>query len=334
LQFLCINIIICCPPASDEVYAYHCIVVFTPKPACRSYGKPVLFFHPYTIQMLRIAIQKSGRLFEDSVSLLRDAGITFGSSPNRMLRTQASNFPIEIIFLRDDDIPEYVEGNVVDAGIVGENVLLEKQKAVRYVERLGFGTCRLSIAISKTTSFTGRSSLANLRIATSYPRILSQFLANNNLQAEIHEISGAVEIAPSLGLADAIFDIVGTGSTLLANGLKEVETVLESEALLIANPELSPEKQEILDRLMFRLQANRNARNHRYILMNAPNDRLDEIVSIIPGMKSPTILPLATEGWSSLHSVVPEGVFWEVLEQLKSAGAEGILVVPIERMIL
>ncbi len=284
--------------------------------------------------MLRIAIQKSGRLFEDSVALLRDAGIAFGSSPNRLLRAQATNFPLEIFFLRDDDIPEYVEGNVVDAGIVGENVILEKGKTVHVVERLGFGNCRLSIALPKNSPYLDAQSLDNLRIATSYPRILEEFLVRKSLRAEIHEISGAVEIAPSLGLADAIFDIVGTGSTLLANGMREVETVLESEALLIANPTLASEKQEILDRLLFRLHANRNAKNHRYILMNAPNDRLEQIASIIPGMKSPTVLPLAKPGWSSLHSVVPEGIFWDVLEQLKEAGAEGILVVPIERMIL
>ncbi len=284
--------------------------------------------------MLRIAIQKSGRLFEDPVALLRDAGILFGSSPNRLLRAQASNFPLEIIFLRDDDIPEYVEGNVVDAGIVGENVILEKEKTVQTIERLGFGNCRMSIALPRNVAYNGTESLQNLRIATSYPRILEVFLKRQNLQAEIHEISGAVEIAPSLGLADAIFDIVGTGSTLLANGLREVETVLESEALLIANQNLAPEKQEILDRLLFRLHANRNAKNHRYILMNIPNDRLPEVVAIIPGMKSPTILPLAEPGWSSLHSVVPEAIFWDVLEKLKAAGAEGILVVPIERMIL
>lgn len=284
--------------------------------------------------MLRIAVQKSGRLFEDSVALLRDAGISFGSSPNRLLRAQASNFPLEIIFLRDDDIPEYVEGNVVDAGIVGENVVLEKQKTIRRIERLGFGNCRMSIALPRNVPYNGTQSLDNLRIATSYPRILEDFLKAKNLQVEIHEISGAVEIAPSLGLADAIFDIVGTGSTLLANGLREVETVLESEALLIANPSLAPEKQEILDRLLFRLQANRNAKNHRYILMNVPNDRLPQIIAIIPGMKSPTVLPLAEPGWSSLHSVVPEGIFWDVLEKLKAAGAEGILVVPMERMIV
>lgn len=284
--------------------------------------------------MLRIAIQKSGRLFEDSVALLRDAGIVFGSSPNRLLRAQASNFPLEIIFLRDDDIPEYVEGNVVDAGIVGENVLLEKQKTVQAIERLGFGQCRMSLALPKNKAFSDLSSLTDLRIATSYPRILEDFLRAQGLQAEIHEISGAVEIAPSLGLADAIFDIVGTGSTLLVNGLREVHTVLESEALLIAHPKLAPEKQEVLDRLLFRLQANRNAKNHRYILMNAPNENLDNIIRILPGMKSPTIMPLAEPGWSSLHSVVPEGIFWDVLEQLKAEGAQGILVVPIERMIV
>ena len=284
--------------------------------------------------MLRIAIQKSGRLFEDSVALLRDAGISFGSSPNRLLRAQASNFPLEIIFLRDDDIPEYVEGHVVDAGIVGENVILENDKSVRTIERLGFGTCRMSIALPRNEVYNGVKSLDGLRIATSYPRILGDFLRQNNLQGEIHVISGAVEIAPSLGLADAIFDIVGTGSTLLANGLREVETVLESEALLISNSSLTDEKQDILDRLLFRIHANRNARIHRYILMNAPNDRLAEVVALIPGMKSPTILPLAEPGWSSLHSVVPEGIFWDVLEKLKASGAEGILVVPIERMIL
>lgn len=284
--------------------------------------------------MLRIAIQKSGRLFEDSTALLRNAGIAFGSSPNRLLRAQASNFPLEIIFLRDDDIPEYVEGNVVDAGIVGENVVLEKQKTVKTIERLGFGNCRMSIALPKNATFNGIQSLDNLRIATSYPRILEQYCQANNLRTEIHEISGAVEIAPSLGLADAIFDIVGTGSTLLANGLREVETVLESEAILIANATLSSEKQEILNRLLFRLHANRNAQNHRYILMNAPNERLDDIIAILPGMKSPTILPLAIPGWSSLHSVVPEQIFWDVLEQLKAAGAQGILVIPLERMIL
>ncbi len=283
--------------------------------------------------MLRIAIQKSGRLFEDSVALLRDAGISFGNSPNR-LRSQATNFPLEIIFLRDDDIPEYVEGGVVDAGILGENVMLEKRKTVRTIERLGFGKCRLSIAFPRAMPYEGLQSLENLRIATTYRQVLTDFLTRQNIRAEVHEISGAVELAPSLGLADAIFDIVSTGSTLLANGLREVETVLHSEAVLIASPQLAPEQQDTLARLQFRIHANRNARQHRYILLNAPNDRLDEIARLLPGMKSPTVLPLALEGWSSLHSVVTEDVFWDVLEQLKAAGAQGILVAPIERMIL
>ncbi|MCA0236387.1 MAG: ATP phosphoribosyltransferase [Bacteroidetes bacterium] len=284
--------------------------------------------------MLRLAIQKSGRLSEDSLQLLRDAGIYLSSSPSRLLRTQATNFPLELIFVRDDDIPEYVEGGVVDIGIVGENVLLEARKDVETVERLGFGKCRLSLAMPKNTPYSGPESLQNLRIATSYVRILEGFLREQNIQADIHEISGSVEISPSLGLADAIFDIVSTGSTLLANGLREVATVLESEALLVAHPEMAAEKREILDRLLFRIHANRNAKNHRYILMNVPNDQLDHIAALIPGMKSPTVLPLRQPGWSSLHSVIPEAVFWDVLEQLKAAGAEGILVVPIERMIL
>jgi ATP phosphoribosyltransferase len=284
--------------------------------------------------MLRIAIQKSGRLFDDSVALLHDAGISFGSNPGRLLRAQAYNFPLEIIFLRDDDIPEYVEEGVVDAGIVGENVVLEKQKTVRTVERLGFGKCRLASPCRKTRRTTAFKALRTCALRRVTSECCPIFWNKNNIRADIHEISGAAEIAPSLGLADAIFDIVSTGSTLLANGLREVETVLESEALLVANPALAPEIKEILDRLMFRLHANRNAKGHRYILMNAPNDQLEAIIRVIPGMKSPTVLPLAMEGWSSLHSVVPETVFWDVLEQLKAAGAEGILVVPIERMIV
>lgn len=284
--------------------------------------------------MLRIAIQKSGRLFDNSFALLRDAGISLGSNPSRLLRAQADNFPLEIIFLRDDDIPEYVEGGVADVGIVGENVVLEKNKSVDLLDRLGFGRCRMSIAMPKNAHYENARSLENLRIATSYVRVLSSFLEQQNIRADIHEISGAVEITPSLGMADAIFDIVSTGSTLLANGLREVATVLESEAVLIGNTALKPEKQDILERLLFRLHANRNARSNRYILLNAPNDKLDTIIAIIPGMKSPTILPLAKEGWSSLHSVVPENAFWDILERLKAAGAEGILVAPIERMIL
>lgn len=284
--------------------------------------------------LLRIAVQKSGRLFDASVALLRDAGITLSSGSNRVLRATATNFPLEVIFLRDDDIPEYVEEGVVDAGIVGENVVLEKQKNVDVLERLGFGHCRLCLALPKNSVYESKQSLSGLRIATSYPRILSDFLQKNKISAELHDISGAVEITPSLGLADAIFDIVSTGSTLLANGLREVETVLESEAILIAKHNLGAEQSDIMQRLLFRLHANRNAKNHRYILLNAPNERLDDIIAVLPGIKSPTLLPLAIPGWSSIHSVVPENVFWNVLEKLKAAGAQGILVVPIERMIV
>jgi len=284
--------------------------------------------------LLRIAVQKSGRLFDASVALLRDAGITLSSGSSRVLRATATNFPLEVIFLRDDDIPEYVEEGVVDAGIVGENVVLEKQKNVDVLERLGFGHCRLCLALPKNSVYESKQSLSGLRIATSYPRILSDFLQKNKISAELHDISGAVEITPSLGLADAIFDIVSTGSTLLANGLREVETVLESEAILIAKHNLGAEQSDIMQRLLFRLHANRNAKNHRYILLNAPNERLDDIIAVLPGIKSPTLLPLAIPGWSSIHSVVPENVFWNVLEKLKAAGAQGILVVPIERMIV
>ncbi len=284
--------------------------------------------------MLRLAIQKSGRLSDDSAALLRDAGIVFGNGSSRLLRSAAANFPLELLFLRDDDIPEYVEEGVVDIGIVGENIVLEQGKSVQIIERLGFGRCRLCLALPKNAPFQGLHELQGKRIATSYVRILRQFLDQNGVQADIHEISGAVEITPSLGLADAICDLVSTGSTLLANGLREVQTVLESEALLIASPALAQEKQDVLDRLLFRLRANRNAKRHRYILLNAPNDRLDTIAALIPGMKSPTVLPLAEPGWSSLHSVISEEVFWDVLEQLKAAGAEGILVAPLERMIV
>jgi ATP phosphoribosyltransferase len=284
--------------------------------------------------MLRIAIQKSGRLSDDSISLLRDAGVTLANGPTRLLRAPATNFPLEVIFLRDDDIPEYVEEGVVDAGIVGENILLEKCSGVKQVEKLGFGRCRLSIALPKNVQYEGVQGLQGVCIATSYVRIIEDFLKKSGVTADIHSISGAVEITPSLGLADAIFDVVSTGSTLLANGLREVETVLESEAILIASPHLNIEKQAILERLLFRIHANRNARQHRYILLNAPTNQLETIIRLLPGMKSPTVLPLALEGWCSIHSVVHEEVFWDVLEQLKSAGAEGILVAPIERMIL
>ncbi len=282
---------------------------------------------------LRIAIQKSGRLNEDSVKLLRECGIDF-SGPNGKLKAEASNFPLELLFLRDDDIPQYVADGVADAGIVGENVLIEKRKNVQVKNKLGFGKCRLSIAVDKSFPYTGIHDLNNLRIATSYPVILGQYLSSKNISADIHEISGSVEIAPGIGLADAICDLVSSGSTLLINGLKEADVILKSEAVLIANDRLSETKNKLLDRLLFRIESLKKARNAKYILLNAPNDSLGDIVRILPGMKSPTILPLAEPGWSSVHSVVNENDFWEIIESLKANGAQGILVVPIEKMIL
>jgi len=282
---------------------------------------------------LKIAIQKSGRLYDDSVKLLKECGIEFNNSLNK-LRTEAFNFPLEILFLRDDDIPQYVADKVADIGIVGENVVMEKHKDVKVLEHLGFGKCRLSIALPKGVKYNGIKSLDGKRIATSYNTILSGFLKKHKIKAEIHEISGSVEIAPGIGLADAICDLVSSGSTLFTNGLREVETVMKSEALLIGNPLLSKQEQAVVNKLIFRIQAVKKASKNKYILLNAPNKNLDKIISLIPGMKSPTILPLAEKGWSSVHSVLMEDEFWEVIEKLKGAGAQGILVVPIEKMIL
>ncbi|GAA0540856.1 ATP phosphoribosyltransferase [Chitinophaga japonensis] len=282
---------------------------------------------------LKIAIQKSGRLHEDSIKLLKECGIDINNGVNK-LKTEASNFPLEVFFLRDDDIPQYVEDGVADIGMVGENVVLEKNRQVQEVEKLGFGKCRLSVAVSKTVEYTGVQDLAGLRIATSYPVIVEQFLQKNNVQAEIHEISGSVEIAPGIGLADAICDLVSSGSTLFMNGLKEAEVILKSQAVLIANKGLDAAQQQVLNKLLFRIQAVKKARNNKYILLNAPNNKLDEIIRLLPGMKSPTVLPLAEEGWSSVHSVLNENDFWDIIESLKAAGAQGILVVPIEKMII
>ena len=282
---------------------------------------------------LKIAIQKSGRLNEDSIKLLKEAGIEFNNGLNK-LKEDAINFPLEVFFLRDDDIPQYVEDGVADIGIVGENVMLEKNKNVKIVDRLGFGKCRLSIAIPKNQKYKGVQDLEGKRIATSYSTILSKYLKKNKINAEIHEISGSVEIAPSIGLADAICDLVSSGSTLLTNGLKEAEVILKSEAVMISNTNLSKEQKVILEKLLFRLNAVKKAKNNKYILLNAPNKNLEAICKILPGMKSPTILPLADSGWSSVHSVVNENDFWEIIEKLKEKGAEGILVVPIEKMIL
>lgn len=282
--------------------------------------------------VLRIAIQKSGRLQEDSLKLLKESGLQFSNGRDQ-LKAQARNFPVELLFLRDDDIPQYVEDKVADAGIVGENVWIEKEKNNELIKRLDFAKCRLSIAIPRSENYTGISYLKGKNIATSYPAIVKQFLAKNNIEAGIHEISGSVEIAPGIGLADAICDIVSTGSTLLSNGLKEVEVVLQSEAVLIATPNLEKGKQVLLDQLLFRIQAVQSAKNNKYILLNCPNEAIEKITSVIPGMKSPTIMPLGRQGWSSLHSVVNENDFWEKIGLLKSFGAEGILVIPIEKMI-
>jgi ATP phosphoribosyltransferase len=282
---------------------------------------------------LRIAIQKSGRLNEDSVRLLKECGISVSNGMNK-LKAEAQNFPLEIFFLRDDDIPEYIAEGVADVGIVGENVLLEASSDVKIIERLGFGKCRLSIAVQKGNKYKSIKDLEGKRIATSYKNVLQKFLRQEKVAAEIHEISGSVEIAPGIGLADAICDLVSSGSTLFMNGLKEVETILQSEAVLIANKKLNETQLEIIDRLLFRIRAVRKAKQNKYILLNAPNNKLDKIIKLIPGIKSPTILPLADEGWSSVHSVLEEDEFWEIIEKLKAAGAQGILVVPIEKMIV
>jgi ATP phosphoribosyltransferase len=283
--------------------------------------------------MLKIAIQKSGRLYEDSIRLLKECGIELNNG-NKQLKAVALNFPLEVYFLRDDDIPQYVFDGVADIGIVGENVVLEKEKDIRSVYRLGFGRCRLSIAVPKSFEYTGPLSLNGLKIATSYPNILAQYLQRQQLQAEIHEISGSVEIAPGIGLADAICDLVSSGSTLFTNGLRETAVILQSEALLVANNRLLPDQQLLLDKFIMRINAVKSARKNKYILMNAPNHQLANITALLPGMKSPTIVPLAEAGWSSVQSVVNVDDFWEVMEKLKSFEAQGILVMPIEQMIL
>ena len=283
--------------------------------------------------MLKIAIQKSGRLYEDSIQLLKECGIQLNNG-NKQLKAAAFNFPIEVFFLRDDDIPQYVYDGVADIGIVGENVLLEKAKDINLIYRLGFSKCRLSIAVPKAMQYNGASTLNGLKIATTYSVILQDYLTKNNIDCEIHEISGSVEIAPGIGLADAICDLVSSGSTLFTNGLKEVEVILQSEAVLAANKQLSAEKQAILDQLLLRINAVKTAKNNKYILLNAPNDQLKNICSLLPGMKSPTVVPLAEEGWSSVQSVVNENDFWQVIEKLKAFGAEGIIVLPIEKMIV
>ncbi len=283
--------------------------------------------------MLKIAIQKSGRLYEDSVKLLKECGIQLNNG-HKQLKTVAENFPLEIYFLRDDDIPQYVYDEVADIGIVGENVLLEKDKDIDLVFRLGFGKCRLSLAVPKSVQYKSVADLEGLKIATSYAGILQKYLDENKINAEIHEISGSVEIAPGIGLADAICDLVSSGSTLFTNGLKEVEVILRSEAVLIANKNLSVANVALLEKLLMRINSVKTAKNNKYIMLNAPNAQLDNIFSLLPGMKSPTVVPLAESGWSSVQSVVNENDFWEVIEKLKQFDAQGILVLPIEKMIV
>ncbi len=282
---------------------------------------------------LKISIQKTGRLSEKSLELFKECGIKISNGTSK-LKTAATNFPVEILFLRDDDIPQYVEQQVVDAGILGENEVFEKNKNIKVLDQLGFAHCRLSLAIPKEENYPGLNFFNNKKIATSYPKILAEYFLKNNIDAEIEEISGSVEIATGIGLANGIFDIVSTGSTLLTNGLKEVEKVMLSQAVIIANPNLCAEKIEILNSLMFRIKAVRNAKENKYILLNVHNSKVEAVSKILPGMRSPTVQPLANTDWSSLHSVIKEDDFWNVIDQLKQVGAEGILVVPIEKMIV
>ena len=283
--------------------------------------------------MLRIAVQAKGRLYDETMSFFGESDIKL-SAMKRSLLVQSSNFPLEVLFLRDDDIPQSVATGVADIGIVGENEFVEKNEDAEIIKRLGFSKCRLSLAMPKDIEYPGVKWFHGKKIATSYPGILSSFLKENGVNAEIHVITGSVEVAPGIGLADAIFDIVSSGSTLVSNRLKEVEVVMKSEALLIGNRNLSEEKQGILRELLFRMDAVKTAEDKKYVLMNAPKEKLDEIVSVLPGMKSPTVMPLAQEGWCSVHTVLDEKCFWEIIGKLKALGAEGILVLPIEKMII
>lgn len=283
--------------------------------------------------MLRIAVQSKGRLYDETMELLQESGISLGVS-KRTLLVQAGNFPVEVLFLRDDDIPQSVAGGVADVGIVGENEFVERAEKADIIKRLGFSRCRLSLAIPKAIDYKGLEWFNGKKIATSYPGILKSFLKEKGIKAETHVITGSVEIAPGIGLADAIFDIVSSGSTLVSNNLREVEVVMQSEALLIGNPKMSAEKKAILEELLFRFDAVKAAQGKKYIMMNVPDDRMKEVLAELPGIKSPTVMPLATKGWSSVHTVLDEKRFWEIIGRLKAAGAEGILVLPIEKMIL
>lgn len=283
--------------------------------------------------MLRIAVQAKGRLFEETMALLEESDIKL-STTKRTLLVQSSNFPVEVLFLRDDDIPQSVATGVADLGIVGENEFVERQEDAEIIKRLGFSKCRLSLAMPKDIEYPGLSWFNGKKIATSYPGILDAFMKSNGVKAEVHVITGSVEVAPGIGLADAIFDIVSSGSTLVSNRLKEVEVVMRSEALLIGNKNMSKEKKEILDELLFRMDAVKTAEDKKYVLMNAPKDKLEDLIAVLPGMKSPTVMPLAQDGWCSVHTVLDEKRFWEIIGKLKALGAEGILVLPIEKMII
>lgn len=285
------------------------------------------------MSILKIAIQKSGRLYEESIQLLRDSGISIYNG-NDQLKVTASNFPLEVYFLRNSDIPQYLIDGVVDVAIVGDNLLVEKAKNIKVAERLGFSKCKVSVAVPKSFNYQSINDLNGLRVATSYPNTVIDYFNDKGLNVDIHQISGSVEIAPNIGLSDAIVDIVSSGSTLFKNGLKEVEIILKSEAVLAISPEISFEASQLLNKLQFRIQAVLKSRKSKYILMNVPNNRIEKVSSILPVLKSPTIMPLNEEGWSSLHSVIEEDTFWEVIDQLKEAGAEGILVCPIEKMVL
>ncbi|MEL7022090.1 MAG: ATP phosphoribosyltransferase [Bacteroidota bacterium] len=283
---------------------------------------------------IKIAIQKKGRLSEKSRALLKECGIKINTGKANSLISSASNFPIDILYLRDDDIPKYVEDGTADIGILGENVVYETGCRVNTIRKLGFAGCRLSLAVPKSVDYTDVSFFEGKKIATSYPKLTNDYLKKNGVRAEIHKISGSVEIAPNIGLADGICDLVSSGSTLFSNGLKEVDRILESEAIMIANTNLDDTQQTIVDKLLFRLAAVQKATNNKYIVLNVPNDKIEAVSAALPGMKAPTVVPLATPGWSALHSVVSEEQFWEVIDELKVRGAEGILVVPIEKMIV
>ena len=282
---------------------------------------------------LKIAVQKSGRLNEDSMRILKEVGISIDNGKDQ-LKASAKNFPLEIFYLRNGDIPQYLKDGVVDVAIIGENVLIEKGNGITISEKLGFSTCKVSVAVPKGVKYNSVKDLEGKRIATSYPNTVNQFLEKNGVTANLHIINGSVEIAPNIGLADAIVDIVSSGSTLFKNGLKEAEVILKSEAVLAVSPQISDDNQAILDKLQFRLQSVLKARQSRYVLLNAPNNKVEDIINILPGMKSPTVLPLAQEGWSSIHSVINKNDFWEIIDELKLTGAEGILVCPIDNMVL